>query len=334
MSQTFTPGETQTEETVPFRAEDAIEAYNATPVDVFPDFAISLEEAVRRVKMLQQYVREHMVDGEDYGIIPGSNKPTLFKAGAEKLNAIFGLAPVVNIENRVENWDKGFVSYEIKVTLINKRTGQIEAEGVGSCNSKERRYARQDAPSIANTVLKMAKKRALVDATISATRASGLFTEDLEDMDDSAARGGAAAHSQRPESAHEGHGGGYREEENSHPAPSRNGGSRNWSGGGDSYLTDAQHRAIIAIAGRVFGRPATAEDFAQLTDKPIEELSKSEASSLIDRLRSRQAEQHNGSPHEAWEGRGGRENFNRATNRGGLNRESGSSTAVDPFIRR
>ena len=45
--------------------------------DVFPDFTISLEEAGRRIRMLKEFVREHMVDGEDYGVIPGTSaKPT------------------------------------------------------------------------------------------------------------------------------------------------------------------------------------------------------------------------------------------------------------------
>jgi len=34
-----------------------------------------------------------------------------------------------------------------------------------------------------NTVLKIAKKRALVDATLSVTRSSGLFTQDVEDIE-------------------------------------------------------------------------------------------------------------------------------------------------------
>lgn len=277
------------------------EIVNAQPVtsDVFPDFAVSLEETARRVRMLQQYVREQMQEGEDYGIIPGSTKPTLFKPGAEKLNAIFGLAPQVEICNRVEEWEKGFVSYEIKVTLINKRTQQLEAEGIGSCNSKERRYARQDAPSIANTVLKMAKKRALIDATLSATRASGLFTQDLEDMDDSARGNWYGSTPNRNESRDNADG-------SSTPQQSRG----NWSGG-DNNLTDAQHRAILAIAGRVFGRPATAEDFAELVAKPVEDLTKGEASSLIDKLRFRLAEQQ-GSP------AGGRDrSFNRSNTRNG-----------------
>lgn len=294
-------------------------AASERPTDVFLDFAVSLEETARRVKMLQQYVREHMVEGEDFGIIPGSTKPTLFKPGAEKLNSVFGLAPIVAITNRIEDWDKGFVSYEIKVTLINKRTQQIEAEGIGSCNSKERKYARQNATDISNTVLKMAKKRALIDATLSATRASGLFTQDLEDLDDNNARswsGGAPRQESRPAPRPEAQSSGPRPEQNggqsaeqSTPAEPRS----NWSASGDNYLTDAQHRAILAIAGRVFGRPATGEDFAQLSDKPVEELTKGEASALIDRLRFRLAENQGGAQNGTQAAGAGRGNFNRAS---------------------
>jgi len=281
--------------------------------DVFPDFAVSLEEANARIKMFQQYVREHMVEGEDYGVIPGSTKPTLFKPGAEKLNAIFGYAPRVEITNRMEDWDKGFVAYEVKVSLINKRTGQVEAEGLGSCNSKERRYARQDAAGIANTVLKMAKKRAVVDATLSATRASGLFTQDLEDMDQFAGQiqtpverapqreysRDARPAENRPENQNRPDNRPAEPRENAPQTPraAAPDNSQNGSTHGPNLLTDAQHRAILAIANRVFGRPATAEDFAQLADKPLEDLTKGEASSLIDRLRYRLAEtQSNGQP--------------------------------------
>ncbi len=271
----------------------------SAPTDVFPEFAIPLEEANARIRTFQQYVREHMVEGEDYGVIPGSTKPTLFKPGAEKLNAIFGYAPRVEITNRVEDWDKGFMSYEAKVTLINKRSGFIEAEGLGSCNSRERRYARQDAAGIANTVLKMAKKRALIDATLSATRASGLFTQDLEDLDEFAGR--VATPAPRQEVTRQDNS----RQEYSQPGASETSQEKQrenapadetrtaYSDGGTANansLTDAQHRAILAIANRVFKRPATAEDFAQLADKPLEDLSKSEASALIDRLRYRLAE--------------------------------------------
>lgn len=154
-----------------------------TAIDVVPDFAITLAEAKQRVQMLQNFVKEMMVAGQDYGVITGVAKPTLLKPGAEKLTEIFGFSKQVSITNRVEDWDKGLFAFEVKVSLINKRTGYMEAEGVGLCNTKENKYVSQNPFTIANTVLKMAKKRALVDAVLSATRSSGIFTQDIENMD-------------------------------------------------------------------------------------------------------------------------------------------------------
>ncbi|HEX8464462.1 MAG TPA: hypothetical protein VF627_07570 [Abditibacterium sp.] len=250
----------------------------AAASDVFPDFAVDPAEMTRRTSMLKDYVREHMSEGEDYGIIPGGNKPTLFKPGAEKLNAVFGLSPLVEINNRVEDWDSSFVAYEVKVTLLNKRTQVIEAEGVGSCNSRERKYKNQDAANVANTILKMAKKRALIDATLSATRASGMFTQDLEDMD---------------LSGQNDYGRSQRDNRDSEPPRSprsvqqRQDAPREVSAAtaGD-VLTDAQHRAILAIAGRVFGRHSREEDLDRMVNKPLDQLSKGEASGVIDQLRS------------------------------------------------
>jgi hypothetical protein len=276
MSYTPSQGEPGSENTAPYtnpgQASPQSGGNTGAPTDVYPGFAIPLAEAENRSRQLQQFVREQLVDGEDYGIIPGTNKPTLFKSGAEKLNAIFGFAPQAEVTNRVEDWTRGFVSYEVKVSLLNKRTGVVEAEGLGICNSKERRYAKQDAAAVANTVLKMARKRALVDATLSATQASGHFTQDSEDSDDILAR----PSTQRTEAT--------AQAENSSPE-TRPTNYTATTAAGPNLLTDAQHRAILAIANRVFGRPATADDFSQLTDKPLEDLTKAEASALIDRLR-------------------------------------------------
>jgi hypothetical protein len=260
--------------------------------DVFPDFAVSLEEAGRRIDMLKQFVREHMVEGEDYGVIPGaSSKPTLFKPGAEKLNAIFGLAVVLEISNRVEDWDAGFAAYEVKVTLMNKRTGGVEAEGIGSCNSRERKYKNQDAANVANTLLKMAKKRALIDATLSATRASGMFTQDLEDIDFGDRNGSRDNGRSFERDSRDSRDGGRearpvrdngRDVERS---SERNGSDGDGGGGGGNSLTEAQYGAILAIANKVYGRAAR-EEVAREAGKPIANLSKGEASALIDRLRS------------------------------------------------
>jgi len=151
-------------------------------VQVVPEFAISFIDAKNRMGMLQSFVKELMIPGLDYGLIPGCPKPSLFKSGAEKLCDIYGFSKLIAVINRFEDWQQGFFSYEVKATLLNKRTGLVEAEGVGSCNSKERKYKNQDAFNITNTILKMAKKRALVDAVLSATRSSGIFSQDIEDL--------------------------------------------------------------------------------------------------------------------------------------------------------
>lgn len=153
-------------------------------VSVVPEFAITLNDAKERIRMLQEFVKEMMIPGQDYGIIPKCDKPSLFKPGAEKLCDIFGFSKHVEVVNRLEDWDKGLFHYEVKATLINKRTGYVESEGVGSCNNREKKYVTSPACNIINTILKMAKKRAFIDAVLSATRSSGLFSQDLEDLDD------------------------------------------------------------------------------------------------------------------------------------------------------
>jgi hypothetical protein len=154
---------------------------NDENISIVPDLAISLNEAKNRLLMLQNFVKEMMIVNVDYGFIPNCTKPSLFKSGAEKLCDIFGFSKKIEVINRVENWEKSLFHYEIKATLINKKTGLVEAEGIGSCNNRERKYKTQDGYSIINTILKMAKKRAFIDAVLSATRSSGLFTQDIED---------------------------------------------------------------------------------------------------------------------------------------------------------
>ncbi len=267
--------------------EPEIAAPEAQPLvaDVFPDFATSPDEVTRRTEMLRDYVKNHMTVGEDYGVIPGGNKPTLFKPGAEKLNAVFGLSPMVEVSNRVEDWENGFVAYEMKVTLLNKRTGGIEAEGIGSCNSRERRYKNQDAAGIANTVLKMAKKRALVDATLSATRASGMFTQDLEDIEFEPERGN---YSPRPANRND-----EREAPRNRPQRDDDAFDDGGAPASGNPMTEPQHRAIMAIAGKVFGRHSRDTDLDRMVGKPLDQLSKSEASDLIGKLKEMQEEADN-----------------------------------------
>jgi len=63
--------------------------------------------------------------------------------------------------------------------------GKTITQGLGHCNSRERKYTsdRQDIYMLGNTCLKMAKKRAQVDAALTIAALSEVFTQDLEDMD-------------------------------------------------------------------------------------------------------------------------------------------------------
>jgi hypothetical protein len=120
-------------------------AVRDTTTDLGLHFVVSLDELRLQLRELEQFKRDIMVEGVDYGTIPGTPKPTLLKPGAEKLSLAFGLAPTFRPANRVEDWERGFFHYEERCDLVSKRTGEIVACASGSANSKEPRYRWRDA---------------------------------------------------------------------------------------------------------------------------------------------------------------------------------------------
>lgn len=181
-----------------------------------------LRHDLQAINKFQQIVHANMISGSDYGVIPGTQKPTLLKPGAEKIAKLLGLADHYEILDRQEDWDKPFFRYLVKCSLESIATGTVISEGLGECNSMESKYRwrwvfpddvpesidkqkltrrtgkrrdgkgtytqyrleNEDIYSQVNTILKMAKKRALVDAALSAGRLSEVFTQDIEDMTD------------------------------------------------------------------------------------------------------------------------------------------------------
>jgi len=203
---------------------------------------MDLELAKKRLAEFQQFVKEYMTKDEDYGLIPGVEKPSLFQPGADKLSELYGLAPTFPDERTIRNVDWSMIpplfDYEVTCVLLSKRTGMVVAEGKGSCSSYEAKYRWRDAKrlcpncsqptiikgkeeygggwlcwtkrggcgakfaegdqkiegqktgrepnediaDIKNTILKMAQKRAKIAAVLAATRSSGVFTQDVEDM--------------------------------------------------------------------------------------------------------------------------------------------------------
>ena len=156
--------------------------------DYVPQMAISPQQAAQAYQALREVTRQVLQEGTDYGTIPGTPKPCLYKPGAENLLRFYGLGHTVTKTHSVEDWEKGFFHYVYKVTIHKTLTNGVKlvlSECEGSCNTREKKYVKQDPFSVVNTIQKMSIKRALVGAALQATGASGLFTQDLEDMDPS-----------------------------------------------------------------------------------------------------------------------------------------------------
>lgn len=199
---------------------------------------MGLTEIKDHVRLIQEVMKTVMRENEHYGVIPGcGKKKALFKAGAEKLNLTFRLAPKFEIES--QDLGNGHRNFNVRCLLYSITSGEFIGEGVGSCSTMEGKYRFRKAEQVCpecgtaairkgsqqygggwycdrkkdgcgakfeegdpaienhdmgrvehdnpadhwNTCLKIAKKRAHVDATISATAASDIFTQDLEEDD-------------------------------------------------------------------------------------------------------------------------------------------------------
>ena len=75
----------------------------------------------------------------DYGVIPGTPKPSLYKPGAEKLRFVYGLTSEIECIEKTVDIDKPFIDYVYKSTVKTK-TGQVLAQCDGSCNSMEPKF--------------------------------------------------------------------------------------------------------------------------------------------------------------------------------------------------
>lgn len=136
---------------------------------------------ISKITQFQKVVQSQLLQNHDYGVIPGTPKPTLLKPGAEKILMLLGLRSEFDIVDSTRDFDKGFFQYQVKCKLYHG--DMLVTEGLGSCNNRERKYIKMDPYTMDNTVLKMAKKRALVDAALLVGSLSDIFTQDLEDMD-------------------------------------------------------------------------------------------------------------------------------------------------------
>ena len=142
----------------------------------------TIQNTLSKINQFQMVIQNTLKQDHDYGIIPGTSKPTLLKPGAEKILMLMGLTSEYEVTERVQDYEKGFFAFTVRCELY--KNGIKITEGVGHCNTKEKKYINQDPYTLANTCLKMAKKRAQIDATLTVASLSEVFTQDIEDMQD------------------------------------------------------------------------------------------------------------------------------------------------------
>jgi|GEM_PF-3223198 len=173
--------------------------------------ALTKADVVAQKRLIQEVVAAVMKEGTHFGTIPGCKQPSLYKAGSEAILSTFRIAVEPSVED-LSNHD----CYRYRVTCRGIiPSGEIVGAGVGEASTDEEKYkwraavsdaefqatpedrrrikyqktyttnqVRTNPADLANTVLKMAKKRAQIDLTLTATGASDVFIQDLEDMDE------------------------------------------------------------------------------------------------------------------------------------------------------
>jgi len=184
--------------------------------------ARGMEEVVARVQRVREVMRDLMEEGVHYGRIPGTQKPSLWKPGAELLLMTFRIGPKLEVED-LSNGDS--IRYRVKVIGFYQPTNETLGEGIGEASTDEEKYRwraavhakewdatpedrrrikydrngnetkqiRTSPADLANTVLLMAVKRGTVNLTRVVTACSDIFDQDLEDLPEELRQAGSGA---------------------------------------------------------------------------------------------------------------------------------------------
>jgi hypothetical protein len=165
--------------------------------------ALTPAQASERAQWVRDVTKAALTLDVDYGTIVGTDKPSLFKSGAEMLLLAAGYGFTMDRSDDDDARTHSGVTYKCSVR---RRDGSVVATCDGyagydesrfftSAEEAEKReranatkYQRPVRPDRCveyrapwNTLVKMAEKRALVGAALNACAASGLFIADLDD---------------------------------------------------------------------------------------------------------------------------------------------------------
>jgi len=100
---------------------------------------MSVARLKARVEKVREVQRSIMVESKHYGKVPGTkDKDCLFKPGAELLGMAFQLGPDFKAEER---WDGEHLECVVTCTLFQTTSGAKMGSAIGSCSTKEKKYA-------------------------------------------------------------------------------------------------------------------------------------------------------------------------------------------------
>jgi hypothetical protein len=175
---------------------------------------VEREKQMRAI--IVEYYRGEMKEGQHLYRLQEGRKPALAKEGALNLCSLFKVTP--HYDEPVETFHGDHYTVRYRCQLIGNQSGVVAAEGEGLCTTREEKYSARwvwpselpqgfdktllpsrtfkgkkgqpltkyrvdndNLPDTYNTILKMAKKRALVDAALQLPLVSELFTQDIEE---------------------------------------------------------------------------------------------------------------------------------------------------------
>lgn len=102
-----------------------------------PD-GLSVQELVSRVTKVKEVQGQLMVNDVHFGTVPTAKKATLLKPGAELLGMAFQLGAEFDVERER---DGDHVDIVVTCTLFHIPTGNRVGTGMGSCSTRESKYA-------------------------------------------------------------------------------------------------------------------------------------------------------------------------------------------------
>jgi hypothetical protein len=171
---------------------------------------MSLKQVTDRVNLVHNVLETVMKQNTHYGTVPGcGTKMVLLKPGADVLAMTFRLVPQFAVTRT--DLENGHREYDVTCSMHGPG-GELLGQGVGSASTMEKKYRyrwdsegrdrkrieNEDIADCYNTVLKIAKKRAHIDATLTVTGAADLFTQDLIDEEDAPSRQPVEMPTERP----------------------------------------------------------------------------------------------------------------------------------------